>query len=124
MIKGVFIISIIYFHQSPDCQNRHRGLVFKRNRFIYSYMNITLLLTGIAVLDVLMVCYSFHLDRQIAKLRNTGFIAVDNDLPARMGRFERFVHSPLGIMVLVLGFVGALILVKEADRRQENRDIG
>ncbi|NGM90208.1 hypothetical protein G5B35_23200 [Parapusillimonas sp. SGNA-6] len=87
-------------------------------------MNITLLLTGIAVLDVLMVCYSFHLDRQIAKLRNTGFIAVDNDLPARMGRFERFVHSPLGIMVLVLGFVGALILVKEADRRQENRDIG
>jgi hypothetical protein len=87
-------------------------------------MNITLLLTGIAVLDVLMMCYSFHLDRQIAKLRDTSLGAVDNDPPARIGRFERFVHSPLGITVLVLGFVGALILVREADRRQENRNIG
>jgi len=87
-------------------------------------MNITLLLTGIAVLDVLMVCYSFHLDRQIAKLRGTYPVDVDNDPPVRVGRFERFVHSPLGILVLVLGFVGALILVREADRRQENRDMG
>ena len=87
-------------------------------------MNITLLLTGIAVLDVLMVCYSFHLDRQIAKLMGGCPAAVDSDPPARIGRVERFVHSPLGILVLVLGFVGALIFLREADRRHENRDIG
>lgn len=34
-------------------------------------MNITLLLTAIALLDVLMLCYSLYLDREIEKLKGT-----------------------------------------------------
>lgn len=87
-------------------------------------MNIALLLITIAVLDVLMVCYSLYLDRQIAKLKGIASMAADTSPAFRMGRFERFVHSPLGTLVLAVCFIGSLIAMREAEKHEGSGNAG
>ncbi|MFC3196257.1 hypothetical protein ACFOET_01395 [Parapedobacter deserti] len=85
-------------------------------------MDITLLLIAIALLDVAMLCYSVYLDRKIGELKGIG-PSVGHAYPIiRIGRFERFVHSPLGSLLLAVCFIGSLIAMREAEKQAGSPD--
>ena len=81
-------------------------------------MNIALLLIAITLLDVGMLCYSLYLDKEIAKLKGINAIYGHAYPVARMGRFERFVHSPLGTLMLAVCFFGMLFTLREAEKHE------
>lgn len=94
-------------------------------------VNIPLLLASLAVLDVIMICYSLYLDKQVSKLvlpkqkspsplRFVLHGESEHSGNTRVGRFERFFQTPIGNLLLAILLLGSAMALKAIEYPGKN----